>query len=497
MKVARRTLLQAMGMGAIMAGNSACSPRPAAQSPTSTAPPTTSVAPKPPDWAALRARLPGGLILPGDPGYDTARLPFNPLYDGQHAAAVANCTRAEDVQACVDVARTARIPIAARSGGHSYAGYCAPDGGLLVDLAKLSAVDVRSDGTAEIGAGTKLINVYAGLAKAGRAIPAGSCPTVGVAGLTLGGGIGVLARKFGLTCDRLVSARVVSADGRLLTASADSEPDLFWALRGGGGGNFGIVTSFTFRTEPAPDVTVFALQFPGGAATDVLGAWQDWMAGAPDELWSLCGITAGRPPAARISGCLVGSAADLNPLLDRLRVRPASRSVQPKGFLDAMRYFAGCSEHTVAQCHPESTGGQLGREGYVATSRMLPTRVDPARLVSTMDGRAGVDLLLDSFGGAVSRVAADATAFPHRAALASAQIYTGATPSTRDQALAAVSAVRDGLGELTGPTGYVSYIDPTMPNWQTAYYADNVHRLRSVAQKYDPDRVFLFAQGIS
>jgi hypothetical protein len=171
--------------------------------------------------------------------------------------------------------------------------------------------------------------------------------------------------------------------------------------------------------------------------------------------------------------------------------------VQAKGFLDAMRYFAGCSQRTVAQCHPESAGGQLGREGYVATSRMLPTRVDPARLVSTMDGRVGVDLLLDSFGGAVSRVAADATAFPHRAALASAQIYTGATPSTRDRALETVSAIRDGLGELTGPTGFVSYIDPTMPNWQTAYYADNVHRLRTIAAKYDPDRVFTFAQGIS
>jgi hypothetical protein len=480
-------------MGAIMAESAACSPRPAAQSPTSTVPPppTTSTAPKPPDWAALRARLPGGLVLPGDPGYDTARLPYNPLYDGQHAAAVANCTRAEDVQACVDVARDARIPIAARSGGHSYAGYCAPDGGLMVDLAKLSAVDVRSDGTAEIGAGAKLINVYAGLTKAGRALPAGSCPTVGVAGLTLGGGIGVLARKFGLTCDRLVSARVVAADGRLLTASADSEPDLFWALRGGGGGNFGIVTSFTFTTEPAPDVTVFALTFPAGAATDVLGAWQDWMAGAPDELWSLCGITAGRPPASRITGCFVGSAAELNAQLDRLRVRPASRSVQPKGFLDAMRYFAGCSQGSVDAC------GQPNRQGFVATGHMLPGAVDAARFVSTVDGRSGMDLLIDSWGGAISRIAPTATAVPHRTALASAQIYASATTANRDRVTKSVIEVRDAIGALTGPAAYVNYMDPTLPGWPAAYYGANLSRLKDIAHKYDPDAVFAFAQSVN
>src|SRR5439155_12607662 len=122
-----------------------------------------------------------------------------------------------------------------RSGGHSYAGYCVPEGGLVADLARMSQVTVHPDGTAEIGAGAKLIDIYSRLAAAGRCLPAGSCPSVGISGLTLGGGIGVLSRKFGLTCDRMVSARLVTADAQLRTASADSEPDLFWALRGGGG----------------------------------------------------------------------------------------------------------------------------------------------------------------------------------------------------------------------------------------------------------------------
>jgi hypothetical protein len=469
---------------------------------TSAGPPsTTGGSPRPPDWAALRARLRGGLVLPGDSGYATARRSYNALYDNRTPAAVATCTRPEDVQACVEVAGDARIPLAARSGGHSYAGYCTPDGGLVADVGAMSGVELRPDGTVEIRAGTRLIDVYSALAPAGRCLPAGSCPSVGIAGLTLGGGVGVTARKYGLTIDKLVSAKVVSADARLLTVSADSEPDLFWALRGGGGGNFGIVTSFTFATDPAPALTVFSLTFPAGSAPNVLGAWQDWIAGAPDELWSSCVVTGGAPPTCRVGGCFVGNPAALNPLLTGLlaktSAKPTSRVVQGKGYLDAMRYFAGCSQRTVAQCHLDSAGGDLGRAGHVASSRMLPGRVDPDRLVSTMDGRIGVDLLLDSFGGAVSRVAPTATAFPHRTALASAQIYAGATSATRDQAAETVADIRDKLGQLTGPTGYVNYIDPTMPDWQTAYYGPNFARLHGIATKYDPDSVFGFAQGIT
>src|SRR5436190_11292694 len=171
------------------------SPAPRSGSPTS-APPARPPA-VPPDWNALQARLSGALVRPGEPGYDIARRSFSTLFDDRTPAAVATCTRPEDVQACVEVASGSRIPIAARSGGHSYAGYCTPNGGLVVDLGRMSGVEVSGDGTARIGAGTRLIDVYAGLAAAGRCVPAGSCPTVGIAGLTLGGGIGVLNREFG------------------------------------------------------------------------------------------------------------------------------------------------------------------------------------------------------------------------------------------------------------------------------------------------------------
>lgn len=452
----------------------------------------------PPDWPALRARLAGGLVLPDEPGFDTARLSFNSLVDGRTPVAVARCTDAGDVQACVELAGASGIPVAARSGGHSYAGYCVPDGGLVVDLGRMSGVRVAEDGTAEILAGTRLIDVYATLAGAGRCLPAGSCPTVGIAGLTLGGGIGVLARKFGLTCDRLRAAKVAGAGGRMLEASEESESDLFWALRGGGGGNFGIVTSFTFATEPVPDITVFSLRYPPGAAADVLGSWQEWISGLPDEVWANCVISGGGPPAARVNGCFVGSPSVMAGLLTGLPERPTSRMVEAMDFLDAMRYFAGCAEQTTEQCRLDTEGGLLGRAGFVATSHMVPSAVpEPDNLVSLVDGRTGVDILLDSFGGAISRVPVSATAFPHRAIMASAQIYAPATTATRDRVTSMVTEVRDGLALLAGKAAYVNYIDATQPDWPTAYYGQNLSRLREVASRYDPNGVFRFAQGLA
>jgi FAD binding domain-containing protein/berberine-like enzyme len=489
--ISRRAFLGAAALTVVAGAGTACTGRAAAPGPTTTA----STRPATPDWAALREKVSGGVLRPGDQGYPAAAKVYNPLFDGHRPAAVALCKRPEDVQACVEFAATTELPIAARSGGHSYAGYSNADGALIADLSGMSAVDVRG-GTAVIAAGAKLIDVYAGLDAQGRCLPAGSCPTVGIAGLTLGGGIGVLARKYGLTCDSLTSAQVVKADGSLVTASADEEADLFWALRGGGGGNLGIVTSFTFETPEAPELTVFALEYDAGAAADVVGAWQSWLADLPPELWSNCVVSGGATPAVRVGGCFVGSAGDCEALLSRLGTTPSSRVVTGKSYLDAMRYFAGCSQRSVEQCHAATAGGDLDRESFVASSRILAKPLDdPAALVSLVDGRDGTDILLDSLGGAVSDVAPDASAFPYRDALASVQIYASAADG-RPKATGSVTEVRDGLGPLAGDQGYVNYIDPDMPDWANAYYGDNLARLRQVADRYDPDGVFAFAQGL-
>jgi FAD/FMN-containing dehydrogenase len=454
----------------------------------------------PPDWKALRARLGSRLVMPNDSAYSYERLGFNELYDNQLPAAVARCASPGDVQACLDVVRGHGLPIAARSGGHSYLGYSIPNGGLVIDLRYLNQVQVRSDGTALVGAGARLIEVYAALAQAGRLLPAGSCPTVGVAGFTQGGGIGVLTRKYGLTCDRVAAAQLVTADSRLRMASPSSEPDLYWALRGGGGGNFGVVTRFAFRTEPARDLTVFNLGFPSGSTAAVTGAWQSWAGTAPFELWSTCHITGGTPPTCQVVGCYVGDPAGLKPLIDRFAkaagVQP-TRSVLVKSYLDAMRYMGGCLHETIAQCHPQWEGGNLPRASFVAESRMLgATALDGGKVTDLMVARPGVVLLLDVLGGAVAELAPGATAFPHRHSLASAQIYADTTQAGYAATKKSVDAVRDGLAALGAKGAYVNYIDATLPNWGTAYYGANLPRLKAVAHHYDPDGVFAFPQSV-
>jgi hypothetical protein len=162
-----------------------------------------------------------------------------------------------------------------------------------------------------------------------------------------------------------------------------------------------------------------------------------------------------------------------------------------------MKYMAGCSSRSVSDCHPSAEGGGLQRESFVASSRILGKTTDGAKIVSMMDGRSGMDLLLDSLGGQVSELDPSETAFPHRTALASAQIYMGASASRRDSAASSVGEVRDALGDLVGPSGYVNYIDPKMPDWGSAYYGDNLPKLKDVAHTYDPDGVFTFAQSVA
>lgn len=496
MTINRRSFLVLAGVGA--AATACTTDTPAPVPTTTTAPPRLSeVAPRSIDYPALAARLSGPLVTPDSGDYAVARRSYNPLFDGRRPAAVAMCRRTEDVQACVTAAADSGTPIAARSGGHSYAGYSTPDGALVVDLAGLSGVIVTDD-NAVVAAGTRLIDVYAQLAAAGRCLPAGSCPSVGIAGLTLGGGIGVLARKYGLTCDRLTGATVVTADGQARRVSEDNEPDLFWALRGGGGGNIGVVTSFTFATVPAPDLTVFTLRYPAGSVADAYGGWQPWLRAAPDELWSTLNAVG---TSCTISGCFVGAPGKLAPLLADLARRigrqPSTRTVLAKGYLDAMRHFAGCASTSLATCRARTHGPAWLRESFVASSRMVTTTSDPARLAAVAAGHPGLHLVIDGLGGAVGRVPVAETAFPHRKAEASIQVYLKTTTAGRPAAARQVAEVRDALAPLVGSGAYVNYIDATMPDWASAYYGANLPRLREVAQRHDPDRVFTFAQAIN
>jgi FAD/FMN-containing dehydrogenase len=451
------------------------------------------------DYAALKRALNGPLLRPGDPGYSAAAKPYNAALGVRKPAAIAKVAGPADVRTCVRRVRGHGVTLAARSGGHSYAGFSTPNGGVVVDVSALKKITVKSDGTAVVGAGARLIDVYAALAAHGRALPAGSCPTVGIAGSTLGGGIGVVARAYGLTCDHLRGATVVTADGEVHTVNSNQDADLFWALRGGGGGNGGIVTDFTFGTVPAPTITIFSLHFPASRTARVLRAWSAWMDAAPQGLSSLCAVTAAATPTNRVTGTWIGSAATLSghlaALIAAVGASPTSRTTHTYGYLTAMKYFAGCLNETVTACHSSSTpGGTLGRESFRAASRMLEHTVTAStadKVVSLMHKQKGMVLLFDSLRGQVARIKPGDTAFAHRTAHASVQIYSGNAANG-----AAVLAVQQALAPIVGTGSYVNYLNPGQRDWPTAYYGANLARLRRVIRHYDPDGVFTFAQSV-
>ncbi|GAB3258419.1 FAD-binding oxidoreductase [Kineosporia babensis] len=439
-----------------------------------------------PDWAGLRKSLDGILLLPGDNGYTEAALPYNIALGTRTPAAIAQITGRNDVKRCITRIAGQGIPIAARSGGHSYAGYSTPNGGLVIDVTRANKITISNDGTAQIGAGARLADVYKALAARGRVLPGGSCPTVGIAGLTLGGGIGVLSRPYGLTCDHLKSAHVVTGTGELLKVDAQRNSDLFWALRGGGGGQGVVVTDLTFTTSAAPTVTVFSLTFPTAATTRALSAWSQWIETAPKAITSVCHINTGTAtdpaPRNRIVGTFVGTPSKLPPHLSTLIAAvgtdPSARSTQSYTYLDAMKYFAG---------------GRTGREKFRAASRILNAPLSTAqaqRITDLMASRRGLVLLFDSLGGEVADFAPADTAFVHRKALASVQIYT--SDAAGDPA---VLDLQTALAPVAGKGSYVNYLNAGQQDWASAYWGKNRTRLTKVVKKYDPKGVLDFAQS--
>jgi FAD/FMN-containing dehydrogenase len=446
-------------------------------------------------------------VRPGSPGYDQARELFDPRFDHVRPQAVAYCETARDVATTVTFARDAGLPLALRSGGHSYAGWSTGTG-VVLDVSRLAAVRV-SGPTAEVGAGARLIDVYAGVAADGQALPAGSCPTVGVAGLTLGGGQGVLSRAWGLTCDNLTGLDLVTADGSIVTADARTEPDLFWACRGGGGGSFGVATRFRFRLRPAPKVTSWYLRWDYVHAADVLTGWQRWAVGSPRAMWSTCKLLT-RPgeatPSAQVSGSWVGPTAGLGraiaALVDDIGHPAAGSSRATHSYLGAMLAFAGCSTVAAARCSTPRT--EFGAASHVLTTAAPAPAVAVAveqvaqRHRENHPRQAGVSF--DVLGGAVADLAPADTAFPYRTALAVAQ-YTVGWPIGQGQAevrrdLRWLHAFRDAMSRDVGNAAYVNYADPRLTDWQHAYYGDNYPRLQQVKQRYDPDDVFHFPQSV-
>jgi FAD/FMN-containing dehydrogenase len=284
------------------------------------------------DWAALRREIAGEVVLPDDPVYEMARRPAIANFAAARPRAVVRCAGPGDVAAALRHARRQAIHATARSGGHCFAGRSSTDG-IVLDVSPMRAVEV-SGGVATVGAGARLGDLYDALDRHGVTIAAGCGPTVGIAGLTLGGGHGILGRRHGLTCDQLLAAEVVLADGRVVVCDERRDPDLFWALRGAGGGQFGVVTSLVLRTVPAPVVTTFAVTWPAAAAVAVVADWQEWAPDAPDGVHAAAQLAASEDVAQPLSVSVGGTvlagegttAALVRELVDRVGAEPESTS---------------------------------------------------------------------------------------------------------------------------------------------------------------------------
>ncbi len=468
------------------------------------------------DWAALtRSLSTGELVRPGERGYRQAKQLFEPQFDALEPAGVAYCATAADVAACLSFVRRFKLPVRARSGGHSYAGWSSVTGGLVIDVSAMNSISTRND-TVRVGAGTDLIHFYAELAARGLAVPGGSCPTVGIAGLALGGGVGVLSRQYGLTCDNMTAVQIVTADGAVLDCDRTHYSDLYWACRGGGGGNFGVATSFTFRTHDLTGLSVFYLSWPWSSAARVTGAWQSWAPNAPDALWSSLHLSAdfGGQPSLSVLGTYVGSEADLDAHLDDLfrqaGAGPSVISVSQQSYLDAMLLEANCSAIPLSACHT-GPGGQLARVPAFAKSdfftrplnkrgiRTLLSGIEMLGAIRGADGGGG-SIAFDALGGAVNQVHPAATAFVHRDALFLAQYYTSWNWPGTSRAVANqhrwLQSYYNSLHPHASGQAYQNYIDPDLTDWQQAYYGANYPRLTQVKAKYDPGSLFRFPQSI-
>jgi hypothetical protein len=346
----------------------------------------------------------------------------------------------------------------------------------------------------------QLIDIYAGLAKAGATLPGGSCPSVGVSGVTLGGGFGLAGRHFGLTADNLVGVKIVTADGRLRTVNKKTDSDLLWALKGGGGGNFGVVTEFTFKIHPLPaSAAYFNVTWPWSSATEAIDAWQSWAPHVTDKITSILHLNSGSHPTITANGQYLGSAGALPGLLAPLLSVPGANlgSHVSMPYLSLQLLLAGPLCSSVPVCHTVGAGPQgvmprikfNAKSDYVAKPLSSAGRNAMVAAAEAIAGSGGA-LLCDAYGGAINRVAPGATAFVHRQQLFCIQYYgNGPSAAWIDQAWSKLRPFVSGMA-------YQNYIDPHLKGWQQAYYGHNYKRLKATRKRVDPHHYFNFPQAI-
>jgi FAD/FMN-containing dehydrogenase len=468
-----------------------------------------------PDWGTLQGAIAGDVILPGSPDYESVRKPSIANFHYVRPQAIVLCNAPQDVSETISLARRFGIETATRSGGHCFAGRSSTRG-IVIDVSPMRSVSV-SAGVATVGAGARLAGVYDSLSEHGLTIPAGCGPSVGISGLTLGGGLGILGRKYGLTSDHLLGAQVVLADGRIVDCDDHHDEELFWALRGAGGGNFGVVSSLTFNTIPAPDATSFHLLWPHTDAPAVIDAWQSWAPTAPDELAASLLVTATgdveKPPVVNLFGAMLGTESDTAELLDDLVARvgadPTSAFRKHMSYRETKRYLAQLGDEMTdddqlgepSQGAPSPQGHPFSKSEFFG--HPLPAEAIAALLENLSEGRVpghSRELDFTPWGGAYNRLHADATAFAHRDEhfLLKHAVVVGPDAPTAEWEAALRWLARSWASVHPWGSGrvYQNFPDPDLQDWAHAYYGSNYDRLVRVKKSYDPDNFFHFQQSL-
>ncbi|MFD7642747.1 FAD-binding oxidoreductase [Kitasatospora sp. NPDC059795] len=446
-----------------------------------------------PDWALLDKHTVGPLLRPGDGGFRESSAAFNERWAGRAPAGVLRAAGAEDVLRAIEWAGERGVPIVPRGGGHSYAGHSV-NSGLVVDLRALDAIQVDPvSGLVTVGGGVLTGALYAALRPHGLALPLGNGAGVGIAGLALGGGSAATSRRLGLTADTLRATTLATAGGTALTCDATQNEDLYWACRGGGGGNFGINLDLTFQAVAAPPSSTCLLLWDVAHAPAVFETVQHLMRTAPEETSLRLGVaTSGGRTLVSAVGLHLGPAAELRALLAPAfaAARPLREEITDRDFWDAMDYL----QH-------ETAGGAFAVRTHFATDPLPPQVVAAAleHLAAAPPGGNpdGCGLALFGWGGAINRVEPSATAFVHRDAQYLVSLDTswlpGEDPAAQLDWLAGLDHL---IASCTTDGAYLNFTDPDLRDWRNAYYGANYPRLVAVKHRHDPDGLFTFPQSI-
>jgi hypothetical protein len=432
----------------------------------------------------LASEITGHIITPEASDYESSRLVFNRAFD-LRPALIVRCATSSDVARALDFARSNNLRLAVRAGGHSRLGYGMCDGGVVIDLSGMKRVEVDANKrVARAEAGALVRDLDEATQRFALATTSGGCPTVGITGLTLGGGEGRLMEKYGTACDNLLSTQVVTVDGRQVEASQKSNPDLFWAIRGGGG-NFGVVTSLEYQLHPVGEVVSGALFYPAGRIPELLQAFVKFLAGAPDELDAFAQLLPSeRGPRLKIDVCYCGDPRMGNGAVRPLRaLKPQVDSVKVMSYLEA-----------------QSAGGfLLAPVAHFQTNFFLPELTEAAIAAITTainNAPATCKVIIVPLRGAVSRVGLSDTAFALRQPgfeVDMAGVWSA--PSEKADAVRWVRATRDSLQPFAHGV-YVNQLGDTSDQLVRAAYGPNYARLAEIKKKYDSENVLRLNQNI-